>query len=918
MMANPATPQERFWDHQRDGLTRIRKDLLKKNSLNKANSRANSINGTGGRANSLSKADREKEAQKVVRRASLPTRSPSERSGSQISYAGVPSRSPSITKDNVPHKVLIGRPDAFKGKETPPVPEPKVNTPPGRRVNNGSPGPRNGTPPSQLPRMKSKPRHEKERLPRSRYNVVPPVPPRRAFYQPTDESNEDSWGETESDDSYDDDGFMGAYPYPIYVQPQPMFAPQPMYYHQPRRHRKRKKKVVVIREPPKPYTMDQATYTIDHRATQWDDPEAGQLMDVGIDPMHPYVEMTDRSVGTFDVRRGDTKMSNMSNKSYKTTASERERRRQDRERWERERAEYHDFEMQRRLEQDRRNRELAERDRSFVEKKGERGGENEDRSYKERKGALDRDQAYKEKMARERERILARKKRQGEIDFVGNESVNDSSSEGHSDLYNKLKARQKKIDYVADDPVPADVARRLRENSSPYDSNESNSAKSLNSRHPVGSVKSFSGSVYSPAASYKNDPQDPPPLSEDEYRPTSYEEISFPVPNIHGSDVMSSTQTLGPSRRPKFYYHYTQSRPRYLQDRNALFDERTNSVLRRYKYGTDLIADRVTPDINLPRDLQMIKHFLDYPDFANTFTEALIADFLDEDIIPDVLIETISHMNTLPATHPMFHPSKQVANDIVDTEVIWMAKGIVGEVAREFVDGYLEEQFNQKKDPLEEFLDDLFNEVVFDGATEAAREAVLELADIYVMNSSIFDYLLLITDEIIREEAASVLDEALEEMILEDFVNDELVEELIEEEAFEVAHEVLTEYDTKLRRKTVKDIDRLGRDKLLESLILNDILRRIAHQAKIWTESEYMDKVFNSLVADVLLHEYLDVLGNKQKTIDNRPLRKVHEKMVTDVALDVLLDELCQGLDEDLGELDTHEVGGLPDEASSA
>jgi ABC-type phosphate/phosphonate transport system substrate-binding protein len=74
-----------------------------------------------------------------------------------------------------------------------------------------------------------------------------------------------------------------------------------------------------------------------------------------------------------------------------------------------------------------------------------------------------------------------------------------------------------------------------------------------------------------------------------------------------------------------------------------------------------------------------------------------------------------------------------------------------------FLSSYLEEQFNKKKDPLEDFLDDLFYEVVFEGSTDAAREAVLELADMYVMNSSIFDYLIVITDEIIREEAASVV-----------------------------------------------------------------------------------------------------------------------------------------------------------------
>jgi hypothetical protein len=50
------------------------------------------------------------------------------------------------------------------------------------------------------------------------------------------------------------------------------------------------------------------------------------------------------------------------------------------------------------------------------------------------------------------------------------------------------------------------------------------------------------------------------------------------------------------------------------------------------------------------------------------------------------------------------------------------------------------------------------------------------------------------------------LDEALEEMILEDFINEEVLDQFVEEEASEISHEVLNEYDTKLRRKTVRDV----------------------------------------------------------------------------------------------------------------
>ncbi|XP_013404409.1 uncharacterized protein LOC106169492 [Lingula anatina] len=87
------------------------------------------------------------------------------------------------------------------------------------------------------------------------------------------------------------------------------------------------------------------------------------------------------------------------------------------------------------------------------------------------------------------------------------------------------------------------------------------------------------------------------------------------------------------------------------------------------------------------------------------------------------------------------------------------------------------------------------------------------------------------------------------------------------------------------------------------------LLSLVARQGQLWTEDDHADKLLDSLMLNVLLEQFFGVSGERQRTLDNLPLRKLHEKIVTDVALDVLLTQLSQALDEDMADLDEYERG---------
>ena len=62
------------------------------------------------------------------------------------------------------------------------------------------------------------------------------------------------------------------------------------------------------------------------------------------------------------------------------------------------------------------------------------------------------------------------------------------------------------------------------------------------------------------------------------------------------------------------------------------------------------------------------------------------------------------------------------------------------------------------------------------------------------------------------------------------------------------------------------------------------------------------------MILTQLLTQYLNVRNQLNYTIRNGPLRRLHEKLVTDVAVDVILEELDSQLEEDLEDLHEYET----------
>eukprot|EP00105_Crassostrea_gigas_P016646 XP_011434107.1 PREDICTED: uncharacterized protein LOC105333013 [Crassostrea gigas] len=161
----------------------------------------------------------------------------------------------------------------------------------------------------------------------------------------------------------------------------------------------------------------------------------------------------------------------------------------------------------------------------------------------------------------------------------------------------------------------------------------------------------------------------------------------------------------------------------------------------------------------------------------------------------------------------------------------------------------------------------------------------------------------------LQDIEGEMVDDVILEVILEEFINTYVIEPEMEEEISEIAKEVLEHYDTKIEKKELREISKKAGNRLMESICLEYLLSLISRQGKVWNESDHANKFLDDVILNILVSQYTNVIINREKTISNQSLKKLHEKVVSDVALDLLLQQLSSSLDEDLADVDEYERG---------
>ncbi|KAK3588818.1 hypothetical protein CHS0354_028467 [Potamilus streckersoni] len=333
-----------------------------------------------------------------------------------------------------------------------------------------------------------------------------------------------------------------------------------------------------------------------------------------------------------------------------------------------------------------------------------------------------------------------------------------------------------------------------------------------------------------------------------------------------------------------------QKRYKYIQPRDSPYTPVADSyVARRFKDEPERL---------------MYYYVQDHPLFAENLCDWFINQCLDE-LIPDLLIDVLNDIDVLPDNHTALH---QVRDELIASEVPKLVHDIVRESLNDMVNEYLLLQ-DSNKDPLEDFLTRIVNEAVRDAATLVVKETVKEMAQDYMQDQYAENVLDDIVDDFIESLGPELLEDAVFEIYAEEFIEKEVIATELEEEVPEIAKEVLSHYDNKITRREMLEVSNQAGEKLIDSFMLEYLITLVARQGYVWTESDYANKLMDDMITSILLGQQFAVQNDRKKTINNSSLRKIHEKAVTDVALDVLLQHLLASLDEDLADVDEYERG---------
>ncbi|XP_064611972.1 uncharacterized protein LOC135475926 isoform X2 [Liolophura sinensis] len=252
--------------------------------------------------------------------------------------------------------------------------------------------------------------------------------------------------------------------------------------------------------------------------------------------------------------------------------------------------------------------------------------------------------------------------------------------------------------------------------------------------------------------------------------------------------------------------------------------------------------------------------------------------------------------------------SEQVCGELLSTGVEMLVRELIRETTNELVDDYLDVKLTSH-DPLEDFLTQLMNDGVESALQVVVKETLQDLTEDALIFSGSCDVIDDLVWAEIEHTVPDLIEEVTFELLLEGFIEDQVIESEVSQESKLVADEVLQELDNKIRRKELKEVSKYGQEKVIDSVCLDYLLALISRQGTIWSQSDFANRAMDSMMLSLIMEQYFHVQKDRSKTLDNVPLRRLHEKAVTGVALDVFLGQLAATLDEDMADVDEYEWG---------
>ncbi|XP_043935008.1 uncharacterized protein LOC122808102 [Protopterus annectens] len=268
-------------------------------------------------------------------------------------------------------------------------------------------------------------------------------------------------------------------------------------------------------------------------------------------------------------------------------------------------------------------------------------------------------------------------------------------------------------------------------------------------------------------------------------------------------------------------------------------------------------------------------YFLENTTFAKTFVDHFISEVLSDELLPDILMEALSHDIKENKPLRLFHhrqrkPTKYITVLESDKDLRQVSLSI---------------------------LDGLLNDLMKELSVEALRQNVNAFLDDHLFMNAVIDYMA----DMMTEVIASMLPRIIQESQAEEHesrVNEEILPYILETE------------DRTLTNPAAGNPDDLHSQvhsyaglQLIDMCLLECLAKIAGNQGRTFSEKEQSSRLLDSWILDILLQQSFNFQRLQQATLENVPLRNFHRKVFTDVAVDVIISELAELMEEDMADL---------------
>ncbi|XP_071497012.1 uncharacterized protein [Diadema antillarum] len=299
---------------------------------------------------------------------------------------------------------------------------------------------------------------------------------------------------------------------------------------------------------------------------------------------------------------------------------------------------------------------------------------------------------------------------------------------------------------------------------------------------------------------------------------------------------------------------------------------------------------------------------------ARTFLEYFLTSCLQDDLVLEVALDVLTQLREerdieRQLSIPVLDAGREILEEVVHEHLVDISYIELRAASKDFW-GMVSSTPSLYKPVARELLRDVVQEEI----ALVVPECISELVSEYFIQKDVVAGFNEICSAIISELLPDIIDEAVyEESVLSVF--EELIDEEIEHVASDFMEDSFTAGRSMLPRspeerlRDEEQVWKLADDFLLDLMLFENLMSsRVLPNQKVWSSEEYLDLFLDSLLLDQVLGLQLELVKRRNVTEECLPLKRFHEKICTNVAIDVVLDELTAHLDQDMAEVDEYEV----------